>query len=498
LCLSAAVKIACAIDERIDGKFPIQYVTATADQDRPKRMVLPAIIAPPLRFFRCKAGWEIFSVSETNITAVRGRRIWDSRGRPTVEAEVELAGGAIGRAIAPAGASAGSGEAVDLRDGGMSFGGFDVRRAVTALNGEISAALIGFDADDQSGVDDTLIALDGTSNKGRLGGNAIVATSMAVLHARAGAAGVPLWRYLSADKKVRMPLPEIQIFGGGAHAARRVDVQDFMVMCPSAGSFAEALDWTAEIYRAAGGLMKAAGKLQGVADEGGYWPAFASNEEALDTLVKAIESAGFKPGKDVGISLDIAASQFGEGGRYTLALDNRRLDTAGMIDMLSRWLKAYPIVSIEDPVAEDDAEGFRSFTQALGASCQIIGDDFLVTSAPRVDEAGREGTVTAVLVKPNQAGTITETRAALDAGKARGLATIVSARSGETEDVTIAHLAVGWDAGQLKVGSFSRSERMAKWNECLRIEEALGKDAVFAGWSALGFAARPQTGEIRR
>jgi enolase len=292
---------------------------------------------------------------------------------------------------------------------------------------------------------------------------------MATLQACAAAKGVPLWQHLAGQNRVRIPLPEIQIFGGGAHAARRVDIQDFMVMCPGASSFAEALDWTAEIYRAAGTLMKKAGKLQGVADEGGYWPAFTSNEEALDTLLLAIEATGLRPRKDVAISLDVAASEFGR-------------------DMLGRWLRTYPIVSIEDPVAEDDAEGFQAFTAAFGDRCQIIGDDFLVTNADRVRTASAERALTAVLIKPNQAGTITETRAALDAGKAAGFGTIVSARSGETEDVTIAHLAVGWDAGQLKVGSFSRSERMAKWNECLRIEESLGQDAEFAGWSGLYFA----------
>jgi enolase len=299
---------------------------------------------------------------------------------------------------------------------------------------------------------------------------------------------LPLWRYLAAGAKVRLPLPEIQIFGGGAHAARRVDVQDFMVVCPGANSFTEALDWTAEVYRAAGALMKAAGKLQGVADEGGYWPAFSSNEEALDTLVSAIEQAGFQPGREIAISLDIAASEFGRDGVYTLALENRRLDSDGMIAMLGRWLDSYPIVSIEDPLAEDDPEGFRDFTRTYGARCQVIGDDFLVTNAGRVAAAARDRALNAALIKPNQAGTISETRAALEAAKAAGFATIVSARSGETEDVTIAHLAIGWDAGQLKVGSFARSERMAKWNECLRIEEALGKDAVFAGRAALGLA----------
>jgi enolase len=426
-------------------------------------------------------------MTDTRIAGVRGRRVWDSRGRPTVEVDVTLQGGASGRAIAPAGASMGSGEAVDLRDGGKTLGGYGVSRAVNAVNDEIAPALRGKDVLDQAAIDRIMIALDGTDNKGRLGGNAIVATSMAVLHAAAAASKVPLWKHLAQDRKVRIPLPEIQIFGGGAHAARRVDIQDFMVMCPGARSFAQALEWTAEVYLAAGTIMKQAGKLQGVADEGGYWPAFKSNEEALDTLVEAIAKAGFKAGEQVAISLDVAASEFGAKGAYTLALDNRKLGTDELIAMLGRWLDAYPIISIEDPVAEDDIAGFAAFTKAYGHRCQVIGDDFLVTNAARVRDAAQAGSATAVLVKPNQAGTITETQAALDAGKAAQFGTIVSARSGETEDVTIVHLAVGWDAGQLKVGSFSRSERMAKWNECLRIEEAMGADAVFAGRDALGF-----------
>ena len=434
-------------------------------------------------------------MTDTRIAGVRGRRVWDSRGRPTVEVDVTLKSGARGRAIAPAGASMGSGEAVDLRDGGAKLGGYDVGCAVRAVNGEIAAALTNMEAADQAAIDRCLIGLDGTPNKGRLGGNAIVATSMAVLHATAGAHDVPLWQHLAQGQKVRIPLPEIQIFGGGAHAARRVDIQDFMVMCPGASSFAQALEWTAEVYLAAGSIMKRAGKLQGVADEGGYWPAFRSNEEALDTLVEAIRKAGFKGGPDVVISLDVAASEFGKNGVYTLALDDRKLDTSAMIHMLETWCDTYPIISIEDPVAEDDADGFVAFTRANGDRCQVIGDDFLVTNADRVRKAAGEGATTAVLIKPNQAGTVSETKAALDAGKAARFGTIVSARSGETEDVTIVHLSIGWDAGQLKVGSFSRSERMAKWNECLRIEESLGTDAVFAGADALGFRSRE--GDVR-
>jgi enolase len=424
--------------------------------------------------------------SGTAIAAVRGRRVWDSRGRPTVEAELALAGGAVGRAIAPAGASTGSGEAVDLRDGGAAFGGRDVRRAVAAVNEAIAPALRGMDAADQATLDARLVALDGTADKSRLGANATLAVSMAAAHAAAAAAGLPLYRHLGGEAATLLPLPQIQIFGGGAHAGRRVDVQDFLVACPAASSFAEALDWTAEVYRAAGALMKEAGALQGVADEGGWWPAFSANEQALETLVRAIERAGFAPGRQVAVALDIAASEFGRGGRYHLGLEGRELDTTGMVELLAGWVRAYPIVSVEDPLAEDDQEGFAAFTRAVGGRVQVVGDDFLVTDAARVRAAAAAGAGNAVLIKPNQRGTLTETRAAWDAAREAGYAGIVSARSGETEDVTIVHLAVGWGVGQLKVGSFARSERMAKWNEALRIEEALGERARFAGGSVLG------------
>jgi enolase len=422
---------------------------------------------------------------KTAIAAVTGRRVWDSRGRPTVEAEVTLAGGARGRAIAPAGASRGANEAADRRDGGARLGGMDVAGAVANVNGAIARALAGMDALEQAAVDAALVSLDGTPNLARLGGNATTAVSLAVLQAAAAAAGAPLYRYLAGTGAVRLPLPEIQIFGGGAHAGRRVDVQDFMVMPLGAASFDSALEMTAEVYRAAGELMRDAGKLAGVADEGGWWPAFDTNEEALDWLVRAIERAGFAPGAEVAISLDIAASEFGRGGTYRLGLEGRTLDSDGMSEMLERWLARYPIVSIEDPLAEDDAEGLARFTRAVGARVQVIGDDFLVTNARRVAAAAARGACNAVLVKPNQAGTLTAAHAALTAGKRAGWGTIVSARSGESEDVAIAHLAVGWDAGQLKVGSFARSERMAKWNEVLRIEAGEGAKARFAGRAAL-------------
>ncbi len=416
-------------------------------------------------------------MTDTEIRDVRGRRIWDSRGRPTVEVEIQLAGGALGRAIAPAGASTGSGEAVDLRDGDEMFGGYDVRRALRAVNDEIDQALTGADADDQAAIDAALIQLDGTPNKSRLGGNALVATSMAVAHAAAAAEGVPLWRRLGGISAHTLPLPEIQIFGGGAHAGRRVDVQDFMVIAVGAADYEEALDWTARVYIAAGKLMAAAGALQGVADEGGYWPVFDTNEAALDMMVRAIEAAGLVPGDQVAISLDIAASEFGSGGRYRLGLEERALDSDGLSEMLTGWLDRYPIVSVEDPLGEDDEAGLIAFTAAAGDRVQVIGDDYLVTNADRVQTAIEKHACNAVLVKPNQAGTLTEARAAFDTATVAGWGAVITARSGETEDVTIVHLAVGWGAYQLKVGSFARSERMAKWNEGLRIAEAIGAKA---------------------
>jgi enolase len=423
------------------------------------------------------------AIASRRIAGVHGRRIWDSRGRPTVEVDVRLAGGARGRAIAPAGASTGTGEALDLRDGGASFGGLDVRRAVAAVGSEIGPALLGMDVADQVAIDTRMIALDGTADRSRLGGNALVATSMAVAHAAAAAAGLPLWAWLAGDAPTTLPLPEIQIFGGGAHAGGRLDVQDFMVVAVGAEDWRTALDWTAEVYRCAGRLLGDAGRLQGVADEGGYWPAFDDNEQALTMLVRAIEAAGLRPGEDVAISLDIAASNFGRGGRYRLARGAasapgsgdvvHELGSAELSAMLLGWLRRYPIVSIEDPLGEDDLAGLAAFTAAAGPRVQVVLDDAIVTRAARIDAHALAGAGNTALIKPNQAGTLTETRAAFDAARALGWDTIVSARSGETEDVTIVHLAVGWGARQLKVGSFTRSERMAKWNEGLRIGESL-------------------------
>jgi enolase len=417
------------------------------------------------------------------IKSILARRVWDSRGRPTVEAEVVLNDGSLGRAIAPAGASKGTREALELRDGGDRFGGLDVMRAVGYVNGEISKALVGTKADNQTALDQALIDLDGTINKSRLGANATLAVSMAAAHAMAAASDMPLYSYLGSGQIGRLPMPQIQIFGGGAHAGRRVDVQDFMVVCPGASSFAQALEWTAEVYRHAGLLMAQRGSLFGVADEGGWWPDFSSNEQALEMLVLAIEHAGLIPGDQVAIALDIAASEFGRQGQYRLGLESRALDSDGMIEMLLRWVEKYPIVSIEDPLAEDDSVGFARFTKAIGHRLQIVGDDFLVSNSSLIREAANLGAANTVLLKPNQRGTLSETLGAWKVAQELGYSAIVSARSGETEDTTIVDLAIGWNVGQLKVGSFARSERMVKWNHALRIEEQLGAQARFAGSS---------------
>jgi enolase len=422
-------------------------------------------------------------MSDATITKLKARRVWDSRGNPTVEVEVHLACGATGRAIAPAGASRGTREAIDLRDGGSALGGMDVKTAISNVTSKILPALTGMDASDQSAVDAKLIELDGTSLKSHLGGNAMIAASLAVLHAAAAAKKKPLWHHIAeiTGHTPTLPLPEIQIFGGGAHAGRRVDVQDFMVMVPGATSFDEVMEVTSEIYRAAGDLMRAKGKLGGVADEGGWWPIFDSNEEALETLVKSIEKAGEKPGDRVVISLDIAASEFCSNGKYKLALENRELSADQMIELLGSWIESYPIVSIEDPLSEDDPDAMVAFTKAYGDRLQIIGDDYLVTNTSLVSAAAYAGACNAVLIKVNQTGTVTEAIECLMEAKSKGYRNIVSARSGETEDLSISHLAVGLDAGQLKVGSFTRSERMAKWNECLRIESELENGAFVKG-----------------
>jgi enolase len=402
------------------------------------------------------------------IIDVKGRQVWDSRGRATVEAEVIVGRGttalACGRAIAPAGASTGSGEAKSI----------EVREAVHNIQTRIRDALRALSVSDQEKLDQRLIELDGTPDKSRLGANAVVAVSLACAQADAASQKIPLWKKLAGDRRVALPVPQIQIFGGGAHARGKCDVQDYMIVCIGAGSFAEALQWTAEVYAAAGKRLARRGALHGVADEGGYWPAFKSNEEGLAELVGAISDAGLEPGADVAIALDIAASQFYRGGSYHLALEGRALSAEQLHAMWLRWIERYPIVSIEDPFAETDAAAMRTFSKVAGI--QVVGDDFFVTDAKRVQTA--DGACNAVLLKPNQVGTVSETLACWNAAREAGYRGIVSARSGESEDTAIVHLAVGWGVSQLKVGSFSRSERMAKWNEALRIEEALGARAL--------------------
>jgi len=419
----------------------------------------------------------------SKIEKISARRVWDSRGNPTVEADVILENGKLGRAIAPAGASRGAREAVDKRDGGKRLRGMDVQQALHNVDSMIAPVLRGLQIADQTVLDGAIRALDPSPLKQTLGGNAAVAVSLAALHAGAADAELPLYRYI-ADLYAcapSIPLPEIQIFGGGAHAERRVDIQDFMIMVPGASSFDEVMEVTSEIYFAAGSIMAQKGKLAGIADEGGWWPLFDSNEEALETLVAAIEKAGEKPGERVVISLDIAASEFGGRGRYRLALEDREMDTQGFIDLLENWLDSYPIASIEDPLSEDDVEGTIEFTRRFGSRVQIIGDDYLVTNAELVEEAAAQGACNAVLVKVNQIGTVSEAVETFFAAQRNGFRTVVSARSGESEDVSISHLATGLGSGQLKVGSFNRSERMAKWNECLRIQDELGPAAFVGG-----------------
>jgi len=423
------------------------------------------------------------------IDRVTGRRVWDSRGRPTVEADVILSSGRLGRAIAPAGASRGRHEAVELRDAeDATLYGLGVNKAVEKINTVINEALRGRDVTEQAAVDRLLLELDGTDNKSNLGGNSVIAVSMAAAHAAACEAGLPLYRYLLDDcSEVLLPLPEIQIFGGGAHAGSRVDFQDFMVMPGGAKTFSEALEWCARVYMAAGRLLEERGAIAGVADEGGYWPDFSTNEQAIEMLIRAIETAGFIPGEDMGISIDVAASEFFDGSSYSLSLDGEKYDRDGMSELLADWIDRYPIWSIEDPLSQDDFEGMRRFTAALGDRVQVIGDDFLVTNSKRIREAARANACNAVLIKPNQIGTLTEAREALEEARQAGWGTIISARSGESEDTTIAHLAVGWSSGQLKVGSMARSERLAKWNEVIRMEEVVGERAVYAGRTVLPF-----------
>lgn len=425
----------------------------------------------------------------TTIKSVHARRIWDSRGRPTVEAEVTLSNGVIGRGIAPAGASRGTHEATDMRDGGGILGGLDVQNAIANVDNVIAKAITGEEVTAQEKIDRLILALDPSPNKAKLGGNATISVSLAVLHAAANTSGQPLWQYLARGKKVHLPLPQIQIFGGGAHASSRVDVQDFLVMPLGAKTFARGIEMAAQVYMAAGEIMNERNKRSGVADEGGWWPNFDTNEEALETLVQSIERAGLKPGEDIGIALDLAASEFYRDGFYVLGLEKKKLTSAEWSGILEQWLHKYPIVSMEDAFAEEDFSGMAALTDKVGKFVQLIGDDGLVTNTQRIKDYAARNYGNAVLVKPNQVGTVTETMEAMVAARTLGWGTVISARSGETEDTTITHLSTGWDAKQLKVGSIARSERLAKWNEGIRIEDDptvhvdyIGADALTCDW----------------
>ncbi len=416
------------------------------------------------------------------IKAVSAFQIYDSRGNPTVEATVALANGVCGAGLVPSGASTGRHEALELRDGDPTrFGGKSVFAAIGHVNGEIARSVAGRDVFDQEGLDEALIALDGTPNKARLGANAILAVSMAAARAAAAARGVPLFESLGGGEGTLLPLPEIQIFGGGKHAAGRIDVQDFMIIALSAKGYAEALEMTAGVYHAAAIVLKERGLLAGVADEGGYWPSFGRNEDVFGALIEAIERAGYTPGRDVGLALDIAATDLFRDGHYELGLERRRFTSEQFAGLMIDWVCKYPIVSIEDPMAEDDWEGWKRVRAAIGDRCQLVGDDHFTTNLARIERGIAAGTANAVLIKLNQIGTVTETLRAIRRTQSAGWLPVVSARSGETEDAFIAHLAVATNAGQLKVGSFSRGERMAKWNEVLRIQRHLGDRARFIG-----------------
>lgn len=421
------------------------------------------------------------------VAAVRGYQIFDSRGNPTIEAEVVLENGITGRGLVPSGASTGQYEALELRDGVPTrYRGRSVLGAIQNVEGEIAHLLRGRDVLDQRGIDQALIGLDGTPNKSRLGANAILGVSMAIADAGARATGVPLHEHLGEGSL--LPLPEIQIFGGGAHANWRTDVQDFLVIATGAGSYEETLEMTFNVFQSVGDILKKSGRCFGVADEGGYWPEFESNEEALRLLVEAIRGAGYEPGEDIAISLDIAASDLYDeaSGRYRFRLDGREFTSDEFGDLIVSWCSKYPVISIEDPMADTDWAGWERMSRLIAGRVQLIGDDLFTTNIARIREGVRRGCANAVLIKLNQVGTLTETIDAVRETRAAGWAPVISARSGETEDAFISHLAVATDAGQLKVGSFCRSERMAKWNEVLRIGRRLGPRARFEGARLLG------------
>ena len=424
----------------------------------------------------------------TAISAVHGREVLDSRGNPTVEVEVHLSGGLAGRAIVPSGASTGAHEAVELRDGDKArYDGKGVRRAVANVNGEIAAAVTGHDALDQPALDRALIELDGTPNKGRLGANALLGVSLAAAHAAAAAEGLPLYRYLGGASAHILPVPLVNILNGGKHAVDSTDFQEFMIAPIGAPTFAEALRWAAETFHALGALLHERGFATTVGDEGGYAPSLATNEAAIGVVLEAIARAGYRPGGEIAIALDPAATELYADGSYALAREGRSLSSPELISFWSDWASRYPIVSLEDGLAEDDWAGWAALTKQLGGRIQVMGDDLLVTNTERLARAIEEKAANSILIKLNQIGTLTETREAVEMAQAAGWRAIVSHRSGETEDTTIADLVVALGTGQIKTGSVSRSERIAKYNRLLRIEEELGEAAEYAGRGA--FAA---------
>jgi enolase len=418
------------------------------------------------------------------IKDIKARQVIDSRGNPTVEAEVYLEDGSFGRGISPSGASTGSREAIELRDGDASkFGGKGVLTAVNNINTEIKSALIGKDATDQAGIDNAMIALDGTENKGRLGANAILAVSIATAQAAAASKGLPLYVYLKTDD-YKMPVPMMNIINGGEHADNSVDFQEFMIMPVGAPSISEAIRYGAEIFHALKKVLHDKGYNTAVGDEGGFAPDLKSNEEAITVILEAIEKSGYQAGKDVMIAMDAASSELYKDGKYHLASENKTLTSAEMVDFLGEWVNKYPIISIEDGLDESDWDGFKLQTEKFGDRLQIVGDDLFVTNPKILKEGIEKGIANSILIKINQIGTLTETFEAIAMAKKAGYTAVISHRSGETEDTVIADIAVATGAGQIKTGSLSRTDRIAKYNQLIRIEEALGAQAVYPGMDA--------------
>ena len=421
----------------------------------------------------------------TTISKVHAREILDSRGNPTLEAEVTLADGSFGRAMVPSGASTGTKEAVELRDGDKSrYLGKGVRKAVANVNTTIAEALQGFDGADQAGLDSRLINLDGTENKGRLGANALLGVSMATAHAVAASRGLPLWAHLAAGREAVLPVPMMNIINGGAHADNNVDMQEFMVLPVGMPSFAEALRAGTEVFHALKAVLKAKGLGTAVGDEGGFAPDLKSNEEAIEVILEAIGKAGYTAGEDMLLGLDVASSEFFDNGKYNLVGEGKRLSPEQFVDFLAGWSAQYPIITIEDGMAEHDWDGWKLLTERLSGKVQLVGDDLFVTNPKIFREGIAQGVANAILIKVNQIGTLTETLEAIAMADAHRYAAIVSHRSGETEDTTIADIAVATTATQIKTGSLCRSDRVAKYNQLLRIEEALGAKARYAGRDA--------------